>query len=85
MTRVSKTADPTQLLWVAPPDFLFIDADLNTHKPGTAVPGSPSPRQRPGSVGATDRPIQYEGNSPLLMGVGHHYARISELLRIRVD
>ena len=40
MSRVSKTADPTQLLWVAPPDFVFIDADLNTHKPGTALSGS---------------------------------------------
>ena len=46
MTRVSKTADTTQLLWVAPPNFIFIDSDLNTHKPGTAVPGSVEPLRR---------------------------------------
>ena len=40
MTRVSQTAQSTQLLWAAPPDqFLFIDADLNTQKPGNAAPG----------------------------------------------
>ena len=40
MTRVSKSTDITQLLWVAPPNFMFIDADLNTHKPGHAASGS---------------------------------------------
>jgi hypothetical protein len=40
MTRVSETAEITQLLWVAPPNFVFIDADLNTHKPDNAAPGS---------------------------------------------
>ena len=41
MTRVSKAAQGTQLLWAAPPDqFIFIDADLNTQKPGNAAPGS---------------------------------------------
>ena len=41
MTKVSKTAQNTQLIWAAPPDhFFFIDADLNTQKPGTAAPGS---------------------------------------------
>src|SRR5204863_3513659 len=40
ITRVSQLADTTQLLWVAPPNFMFIDSDLQTQKPGTAVPGS---------------------------------------------
>ena len=41
MTRVSKAAQGTQLIWAAPPDqFIFIDADLNTQKPGNAAPGS---------------------------------------------
>ena len=40
MTRVNQSGGTTQLLWVAPPNFLFIDSDLQTHKPGTAVPGS---------------------------------------------
>jgi hypothetical protein len=41
MTRMSKAAQSTQLLWAAPPDqFIFIDADLNTQKPGYAAPGS---------------------------------------------
>jgi hypothetical protein len=40
MTRVSKAAQGTQLLWAAPPDqFIFIDADLNTQKPGYAASG----------------------------------------------
>jgi hypothetical protein len=40
-TRVSETARGTQLIWAVPPDnFIFIDADLNTQKPGYAVPGS---------------------------------------------
>jgi hypothetical protein len=43
MLRVSK-AQGTPLLWAAPPDdFIFIDADLKTQKPGTAPPGSVSP------------------------------------------
>ena len=41
MTRVSKAAQGTQLIWAAPPDqFIFIDADLKTQKPGNAAPGS---------------------------------------------
>jgi hypothetical protein len=40
MTRVSKADHGTQLLWAAPPDhFIFIDADLNTQKPGYAASG----------------------------------------------
>jgi len=41
MSKVSKAAPNTPLLWAAPPDhFFFIDADLNTQKPATAAPGS---------------------------------------------
>jgi hypothetical protein len=41
MTRVSQAARGTQLIWAAPPDqFIFIDADLNTQKPGNTAPGS---------------------------------------------
>jgi hypothetical protein len=41
MTRVTKSAQGTQLLWAAPPDqFIFIDADLKTQKPGDAVAGN---------------------------------------------
>jgi hypothetical protein len=41
MERVSKAAQRTQLIWAAPPNqFIFIDADLNTQKPGAAAPGS---------------------------------------------
>jgi hypothetical protein len=37
--RIPNSAFP--LLWAAPPDhFIFIDADLNTEKPGNAAPGS---------------------------------------------
>ena len=44
MTRVSKAAQGTPLLWAAPPDqFIFIDADLKTQKPGNAAPGSVTP------------------------------------------
>jgi len=40
MTRVSKAAQSTQLLWAAPPgQFIFIDADLQTQKPGYAASG----------------------------------------------
>jgi hypothetical protein len=40
---VSPAAQGTQLIWAAPPDdFIFIDADLNTQKPGNAAPGSVS-------------------------------------------
>ena len=43
MTRVSKAALSTQLIWAAPPDqFIFIDADLKTQKPGYAASGSVS-------------------------------------------
>jgi hypothetical protein len=41
MTRVSKAAQRTQLIWAAPPnEFIFIDAELNTQKPGYAGSGS---------------------------------------------
>ncbi len=40
MTRMSQSADTTQLLWVAPPNFIFIDSDLRTQKPGNAAGGS---------------------------------------------
>jgi hypothetical protein len=44
MTRVSKAAQDTQLIWAAPPDhFIFIDAGLNIQKPGNAAPGSVTP------------------------------------------
>ena len=47
MTRVSTAAQSTQLIWAAPPDdFIFIDADLNTQKPGNAAPGAASLRHR---------------------------------------
>jgi len=40
MTRVSKAAQNTQLIWAAPPDqFIFIDADLKTQKPGYSASG----------------------------------------------
>jgi hypothetical protein len=40
MTRVSKAAQGTQLMWAAPPDhFIFIDADLNTQSPINTAPG----------------------------------------------
>jgi hypothetical protein len=41
MTGVRKAAQSTPLIWAAAPDqFIFIDADLKTQKPGNAVPGS---------------------------------------------
>ena len=47
MTRVSKAAQGTQLLWAAAPgQFIFIDADLKTQQPGTAAPGSVTPSGR---------------------------------------
>ena len=47
MTRVSKAGEITQLLWAAPPDhFIFIDAELEMHKPGYAAPGSLTPSWR---------------------------------------
>ena len=40
MTRVSNAAQSTQLIWAAPPDhFIFIDADLNAQRPGSAALG----------------------------------------------
>jgi hypothetical protein len=40
MSRVSEAAQNTQLIWAALPDnFIFIDADLKTQKPGNAVSG----------------------------------------------
>jgi len=44
MTRVSKAAPTTQLIWAQPPDnFIFIDSDLKMQKPGNAAPGSVAP------------------------------------------
>jgi hypothetical protein len=44
MTKVSKAAQSTKLIWAAPPaQFIFIDADLNTQKPGNAAPGGVIP------------------------------------------
>ena len=44
MTRVSKAAQGTRLIWAAAPDqFIFIDAALNTQKPGNAASGSVTP------------------------------------------
>src|SRR5205807_931008 len=41
MTRVSKAAQITELLWATPPDhFIFIDADLNTQEPIHAARGN---------------------------------------------
>jgi hypothetical protein len=40
MTRVSKAAQSAQLVWAAPPDdFIFIDADLKTQRPGYTASG----------------------------------------------
>jgi hypothetical protein len=45
MTMVDKAAHGTQLIWAAPPDdFIFIDADLGTHRPSQATPGSVTSR-----------------------------------------
>jgi hypothetical protein len=44
MTRVSQVAQGTPLIWAGSPDqFIFIDADLNTQKPGNATSGSVNP------------------------------------------
>jgi len=43
MSRVSEAAQGSPLLWVATPNqFIFIDADLKTQKPGNAAAGSVS-------------------------------------------
>jgi hypothetical protein len=40
MIRVGKAVQATPLLWAAAPhDFVFIDADINMRKPGSAVSG----------------------------------------------
>jgi hypothetical protein len=40
MTTVSRGVESTPLLWAAPPDnFIFIDNDLQTQRPGAAVAG----------------------------------------------
>jgi hypothetical protein len=40
MTRVGKATQSTPLIWAAPPDdFIFIDADLKTQKPGNTASG----------------------------------------------
>jgi hypothetical protein len=44
MTRARQTAQGTPLIWLEPPNhFIFVDADLKTHKPGNATPGSVTP------------------------------------------
>ena len=44
MTRASKAAQGTQLIWAAPSDhFVFIGTDLKTQKPINAAPGSVIP------------------------------------------
>jgi hypothetical protein len=41
MSRVTKAAQETPLIWTAPRgEFIFIDADLRAQKPGSAAPGS---------------------------------------------
>ena len=70
MTRVSKAAQSTQLLWAAPPDqFIFIDADLKTQKPGNAAPGSvlsplPEGGGRPGERPPGKRGASGPGRGP---------------------
>ena len=45
MSRVSNTGQGTQLTWAPSPDeFIFIDADLKTQKPGNAAGGSVTKR-----------------------------------------
>ena len=47
MTRVNEAAQGAPLLWAAPPNqFIFIDANLKTQKPGCAAPGSVSPSKK---------------------------------------
>ena len=49
MQRVSRGAEGTPLVWSAPPDnFIFINADLQTQRPGNVPAGSvtQSPSQR---------------------------------------
>jgi len=44
INKVSTAAQGTQLLWAMPPDqFIFIDADLMTRKPGYSASGSVAP------------------------------------------
>jgi hypothetical protein len=44
MATVSNAPQSTPLLWAAPPNqFIFIDADLKTQKPGNATPGNVAP------------------------------------------
>ena len=48
ISRVSKGAGSTPLIWAASPDhFMFIDADLNTQKAGNTAPGCVAPRSSP--------------------------------------
>ena len=57
MTRVSQAAQGTQLLWAAPPNqFIFIDADLKTQKPGNAAPGSITPSGKRSKAAAPEMP-----------------------------
>jgi len=40
MKKVGEATQAIQLLWTAPPNFIFIDTELNTQKPGYAGSGS---------------------------------------------
>jgi hypothetical protein len=69
MTRVSKAGQITQLLWAAPPDhFIFIDANLKTHKPGYTAPGSLTSswkqKQSQQRLDASDNLIFSDDNGP---------------------
>jgi len=47
VSSVNKAAQSMLLVWAASPNqFVFIDADLNTHTPGNAAPGSISPSKK---------------------------------------
>lgn len=57
INRPSKGTGTTLLLWASPPNnFIFIDADLNTHLPTIATPGGngfPIPNVRPDALAYT--------------------------------
>ena len=40
ITRVNEAAQSTPLLWAAPGQFIFIDAELNAQAPGTVTAGT---------------------------------------------
>jgi hypothetical protein len=63
MTRVSKRAQSTQLIWAAPPNqFIFIDADLKVQKPGYAASGGVSAA---GGAPAPPMPVPTRTIAPL--------------------